>query len=81
MSRETKFRAWLKDQKQMIEVKSIDFDEKEISYIEVKGINDYKARKKVAAFPYPIKVFTSKDMKKYLDYMVLAYGSNWRNKF
>ena len=64
-----------------IEYYQPDFVTSDGHYIEVKGINDYKAKKKVAAFPYPIKVMTSKDMKKYLDYMNLTYGKNWRTKF
>lgn len=58
-----------------------DFLVEDGSYIEVKGINDYKAKKKVASFPFPIKVLTYKDMKIYLDYMDKNHGKNWRDKF
>ena len=64
-----------------IEYYQPDFISSNGTYLEVKGINDYKAKKKVASFPYPIKVLTYKDMKKYLDYMSLTYGAGWREKF
>lgn len=58
-----------------------DFILEDGTFIEVKGINDYRAKKKVASIPFPIKVMTYKDMKPYLDYMVKKYGKDWRNKF
>lgn len=58
-----------------------DFIMEDGTFIEVKGINDYQAKRKVSSFPFPIEVMTYKKMKKYLDYMEITYGKDWRNKF
>ena len=58
-----------------------DFIDETGTYLEVKGINDYQAKRKVSSFHFPIKVLTYKDMKPYLDYMKIKYGNNWINKF
>ena len=40
MSREIKFRAWLKEEKKMVIVETIDFSEKSIQYLEKNEIMD-----------------------------------------
>lgn len=40
MSREIKFRAWLKEEKKMVNVETIDFSEKSIQYLEKNEIID-----------------------------------------
>ena len=37
MNREIKFRAWLKNENKMVDVKSLELDIQEITYIEIKG--------------------------------------------
>ena len=56
-----------------------DFKDEAGVYLEVKGINDFRAKRKVACFPYPIKVMTYRDMKPYLDYMERKFGRAWRD--
>lgn len=58
-----------------------DFILQDGTFIQVKGINNYQAKRKVNSFPFPIKVMTYKSMKKYLDYMNTTYGKDWRTKF
>ena len=57
-----------------------DFIDETGTYLEVKGINDRKAKRKVACFPYPIKVMTYRSMKPYLDYMEQKYGKAWKDR-
>lgn len=59
---------------------SPDFIDESGTYIEVKGIYDNKSKRKIASFPYPIKVMTYRSMKPYLDYMEQTYGKDWREK-
>lgn len=40
MSRETKFRAWLKEEKKMVNVETIDFTDKSMQYLEKNEIID-----------------------------------------
>lgn len=58
-----------------------DFILEDGTYVEVKGIKDNKAKRKLEWFPYPIKVYGIKEMKPYLDYMKEKYGKDWREKF
>lgn len=58
-----------------------DFILEDGSFIEVKGINDGRAKRKVSSFHFPIKVMTYSDMKPYLNYMSEKYGKDWRNEF
>ena len=58
-----------------------DFLDENGHYIEVKGIMDTSAKRKLDWFPYPIQVFGAKEMKPYLEYMERAYGKGWRDRF
>lgn len=57
-----------------------DFILEDGSYVEVKGIKDYRSKRKLAQFPFPIKTIGSREIKPYLDYMKLKYGADWRAK-
>lgn len=58
-----------------------DFLDENGHYIEVKGIMDTRAKRKLDWFPCPIQVFGAKEMKPYLEYMEQAYGKDWRDRF
>lgn len=53
-----------------------DFIENGI-YIEIKGYKTDGVNEKVKQFKHSLKVLYEKDMKKYLDYVVEKYGSNY----
>lgn len=58
-----------------------DFIDENGHYIEVKGIMDNLAKRKLEWFPYPIRVFGRDEMKPYLEYMAQKHGRNWSEKF
>lgn len=58
-----------------------DFIDENGHYIEVKGIMDNLAKRKLEWFPCPIRVFGRKEIKPYIEYMVQKYGKDWKNKF
>jgi len=51
------------------------------TYVEVKGVKDRRSVAKMKQFPYPLKMWTKDDMAKYLQYMKMKYGPDWRAKF
>ena len=64
-----------------IENKITDFILENGHYVEVKGIMDKRAQRKLDWFPYPIEVWGEKEMRPYLEYMESKYGKNWKDKF
>ena len=48
-------------------------------YVQIKGIKDYRSKKKITCFPYPITFIGSKQIKIYIDYAKKNYGDDfWR---
>lgn len=50
------------------------------TFIEIKGIKDYRSKCKINNFHFPLKVCGIREMKPYLNYMDEKYGKDWRDK-
>ena len=46
-------------------------------YVQVKGLKDYRSKRKIEQFPYPLKVFGAREMKPYLKYVIQKYGKDY----
>lgn len=51
------------------------------SYYEIKGVMDYRSRRKLQYFPYPIEVVGRKEIRPYLDYARKRYGKRFFELF
>lgn len=47
------------------------------NYVEVKGVKDYRSKRKLQQFPFPIKIIDKKEIKKYLQYAENKYGKDF----
>ena len=58
-----------------------DFVDENGYYIEVKGIVDTRAKRKMDWFPYPLTILGKKEMQIYIQYMIDKYGKDWISLF
>lgn len=48
-------------------------------YYEIKGVMDYRSKRKIESFPYPITVIGKREIQPYLKYAETKYGKNFFN--
>lgn len=46
-------------------------------YVELKGVMDFRSKRKLDFFPYPIRVVGKREIGPYLEYAKLKYGSDF----
>jgi len=47
------------------------------TYYEVKGVLDYRSKRKAESFPYPLVIVGGREMKPFLEYARLMYGDDF----
>lgn len=58
-----------------------DFILQDGTYVEIKGVMDGKDRRKMDWFPHPVRVLGPAEMKPYLDYAIVKYGTDFHKLF
>lgn len=47
------------------------------TYVEIKGVMDYRSKRKITNFPYPIIIIGKKEITPFIDYVKVKYGDTW----
>ena len=48
-------------------------------YVEIKGVMDGRSKRKIANFPYPLRVVGKREIQPFLDYAEFKYGRDYAN--